>query len=386
MSSNPSQGWAIVNALVMDEKGRFARRRSVGISAGLFTEFDEEPPGPDVLDAHGLWLIPGVYDCHTHISWNDFHQEDRDRRDPEERARLTTASVAATLRGGVTSARDAGGADAGLRDAIAGGRLPGPRLQIAVDMIGPAQAGSVAAIRAAAQRALDHGAQWIKLIATAGSATPGDAVLASSFSREEIRAAVDTADRGGARVMVHTWGGNSADWAVEAGAASLEHGIYLTQEQVSRAADAGITLVPTLTIYRHVRDMVLDGRLGGIPLPRIVDVVEAHELVVRRARDSGLPLAIGSDFTVPWQHGTNLVEVGALQRAGLTSGEALLAATSNGARLLLDGGSGVIAAGHRADAVLLSGNPSDPATFDNPSSVAAVVKDGILVHAEGLSD
>jgi imidazolonepropionase-like amidohydrolase len=253
-------------------------------------------------------------------------------------------------------------------------------------MIGPAQAGSVAAIRTAAQRALDNGAQWIKLMATAGVATPGDAVLASNFSREEIRAAVEVADRGGARVMVHTWGGNSADWAVEAGAASLEHGIYLTQEQVSRAADAGITLVPTLTIYRHVRDMVLDGRLGGIPWPRIVDVIEAHELVVRRARDSGLPLAIGSDFTVPWQHGTNLVEVGTLQRAGLTSGEALLAATSNGARLLRDGGSGVIAAGHRADAVLLSGDPSDPATFENPSSVAAVVKDGILVHAEGLSE
>ena len=155
---------------------------------------------------------------------------------------------------------------------------------------------------------------------------------------------------------------------------------------MSRAADAGLTLVPTLTIYRHVRDMVLDGRLDGIPWPRIVDVIEAHELVVRRARDSGLPLAVGSDFTVPSQHGTNIVEVGALQRAGLTSGEALLAATSNGARLLRDGGSGVIAAGHRADAVLLSGDPSDPATFENPSSVAAVVKDGILVHAEGLSE
>ena len=383
MSSNP---WAIVNALVMDAHGSFARRRSVGISAGLFTEFDTESPGPDVLDAHGWWLIPGVYDCHTHISWNDFHLQDRDRRDPEDRARLTAASVAATLRGGVTSARDAGGADAGLRDAVAGGRLPGPRLQVAVDMIGPAQAGSVAAMRAAAQRALDGGAQWIKLMATGGVATPGDAVLASNFSREEIRAAVDTADRGVARVMVHTWGGDSADWAVQAGAASLEHGIYLTQEQVSRAAAAGLTLVPTLTIYRHVRDMVRDGRLGGIPLPRIADVIEAHELVVRRAREAGLPLAIGSDFTLPRQHGTNLVEVGALRRAGLTSGEALLAATSNGARLLLDGGSGVIAAGHRADAVLLSGDPRDPATFENPSSVAAVVKDGILVHAEGLGD
>src|SRR5580700_4597876 len=136
MSSNLSGGWAIVNALVMDEQGSFARRRSLGISAGLFTQFDEEPPGPDVLDARGLWLIPGVYDCHTHISWNDFHQEDRDRRDPEERAQLTAASVAATLRGGVTSARDAGGADAGIRDAVAAGSLPGPRLQIAVDMIG----------------------------------------------------------------------------------------------------------------------------------------------------------------------------------------------------------------------------------------------------------
>src|ERR1700683_3467678 len=154
--------WAIVNALVMDAKGGFVHQPSVGISAGLFTEFNAERPGRDVLDARGLWLIPGVYDCHTHISWNDFHLEDRDRREPAERARLTAGSV-------------------------------------------------------------------------------------------------------GARVMVHTWGGDSADWAVEAGAASLEHGIYLTQEQVSRAADAGVTLVPTLTIYRHVRDMVLGGRPGRGP-------------------------------------------------------------------------------------------------------------------------
>ena len=105
-------------------------------------------------------------------------------------------------------------------------------------------------MRAHVEAALAKGAQWIKLVATAGSSTPGDAVLKSNFSEAEIRAAVRTARDGGARVMMHTWGGDSASWAVEHGVTSLEHGIYLTPEQVSAAAAAGMTLVPTLTVYQ----------------------------------------------------------------------------------------------------------------------------------------
>jgi len=326
-------------------------------------------------------MVPGIYDCHTHISWNDFYREDRERRGAAENAERTAKSVELTLRGGITSARDAGGADAALQAAIASGSLIGPNLQISVDMIGPADAGSPSAMRGAVKTAIDKGAQWIKLLATEGSSTPSDEVLRSNFTREEFYAATDTALRGGARVMVHTWGGDSADWAIEAGATSLEHGIFLTRNQVTRAAAAGLTLVPTLTIYRHVRDMVVAGDLANTSLSRITDVLAVHEDAVRLARDNGLALALGTDFTTPWQHGTNIVEIGALMRAGLTSAEALLSATRNGAELLRDGGTGLISVGHRADAVLFGQDPTEPSTFDHPASVVAVVKNGRIVHS-----
>jgi len=376
--SNPL---VISGARVFDERGEFSLRTIVGMADGVFVDDrSPAPPNSPSLNATGMWLVPGVYDCHSHISWGDFHREDREARSPEEQLAQARDALAATLRGGVTNLRDAGGADAALRDAVADGSLIGPRLQISVDMIGADDAGSVSSVRAAVARALDKGATWIKLVATTGVATPADSLLDSIFNRAEFAAAVDAAHEGDARVMVHTWGGDSIDWAIEAGATSIEHGIYMTSSQATRAHDAGMTLVPTLTIYRYVREMVVAGKLGGVPLARIADVVAVHEKVVRLAQEAGLPLAVGSDFSTPEQHGKNLVEIGSLMRAGLTSAEALLAATRNGATLLNDPDGGVIATGYRADALILANDPADPSTFEDPENVAAVIKDGVIVH------
>ena len=371
----------IEGAHVFDERGEFLSRAFIAIAEGVFVD-DRSPVSATAtsLNAAGMWLVPGFYDCHSHISWGDFHREDRERRSPAERRSQVSDALAATLHGGVTSLRDAGGADADVRYAVADGSLPGPRLQISVDMIGADDAGSVSSVRSAVGRALDKGATWIKLVATAGVATPAESVLDSLFTKAEFAAAVAAANEGGARVMVHSWGGDSIDWAIDAGATSIEHGIYLTASQATRARDAGVTLVPTLTIYRYVRDMVETGQLRGVPLARIADVVAVHEGVVRLAKEAGLPLAVGSDFTTTEQHGRNLVEIGSLMRAGLTSAEALLAATRNGATLMNDPDGGVIAPGYRADAVILASDPALPSTFEDPANVAAVVKDGVIVH------
>ena len=369
----------IVGARVLGASGAFTRR-TVAIEAGRFTGFRAGSAAAEVLDATEMWVIPGVYDCHAHISWNDFHAADRARRSLHERTRQSIEALVATLHSGVTSMRDAGGADAELRDAVATGRLVGPRMQIAIDMFDASHAGGPDKMAALVASAVDRGAEWIKLIATAGVATPDDAALKSHFSRDEIFTAVEIAARGGARAMVHTWGGDSIDWAIESGAASIEHGIYITRNQVVAAAAAGMTLVPTLTIYRLLRDMVLNAELDGVALDRINDVIAAHQKVIPLAQQAGLALAVGSDFSTPQQHGRNLAEIGALLRAGLTPGEALLAATRNGARLFNDPDGGVIAPGYRADAVILSADPADPTTFERPDSVAAVIQAGKVVH------
>jgi imidazolonepropionase-like amidohydrolase len=179
--------------------------------------------------------------------------------------------------------------------------------------------------------------------------------------------------------MIHTWGGDSVDFSVEHGVTSLEHGIYMTRAQIAAAAAAGMTLVPTLTIYRFVRDLAAEGKLGGVALDRVTEVVTAHAGTVAQAHELGLPLCLGSDYGVADQHGTNLREIAALMRAGLTSAQALLAATRNGAQLLSDPLGGRIAPGFRADAVLLSADPAAPETFDDPGNVAAVIQAGRVV-------
>jgi imidazolonepropionase-like amidohydrolase len=369
----------IIGATVFEPDGRFEQRTVVIDDSGRFAEGGD---GRLVLDGARLWAIPGVYDCHSHITWNDFHHDQRERKSRAQRDSETADALAATLRGGVLNLRDAGGAPKSLQDAVASGALAGPRLQVSVEMIGATHAGTADTMRGHVEAVIGLGAQWIKLVATAGSSTPGDAVLRSNFSEAEIKAATATAAEGGARVMVHTWGGDSADWAIEHGAASIEHGIYLTPAQVSAAVAAGMTFVPTITIYRHVRDMVLAGKLDGVAFDRIMAVIAAHEDVVRLADREGLPLAIGSDFTTPEQHGTNLIEISALMRAGIAPVTALLAATAHGATLFGDPDGGRIAVGARADLVLLSADPTDPATFDDPAHVVGVLKEGKIAYLD----
>lgn len=377
--SPPAPALEIVGATMFGLDGLFEQRTLVVDEAGRFAAGGD---GRLVLDAAGLWAIPGVYDCHSHITWNDFHHDQRERKSQAQRDRETADALAATLRGGVLNLRDAGGAPKSLQDAVASGALAGPRLQISVEMIGATHAGTADTMRGHVEAAIGLGAQWIKLVATAGSSTPGDAVLASNFSEAEIKAAAETAAEGGARVMIHTWGGDSADWAIEHGATSIEHGIYLTPTQVRAAAAAGMTFVPTITIYRHVRDMVLAGQLDGVAFGRIVAVIAAHEDVVQLADREGLPLAIGSDFTTPQQHGTNLIEIAALIRAGIAPVTALLAATAHGAALFGDADGGRIEPGARADLVLLSADPTEPATFEDPAHVVGVLKDGRLAYLD----
>ena len=378
MTVRPARVSEVSHVRVMDETGAFSEPRNVSIREGHFAGAASKSAEGQTLDGAGLWLIPGIYDAHTHITWNDFHEHDRAARTDSQRERQTSEALLATLRAGVTSARDGGGAPAQLRDSIASGEVTGPRLQVSVDMITADRSGPQ--FEAAVLGALDAGAQWVKLVATVGIGAPEGSTLESNFTEAEFRFAADAASRYGAGVMVHAWGGAAIDYSIEHGATSLEHGIYLTRGQAKKAAETAITFVPTLTIYQLLLELVDNGELAGISRDRVLRVVADHSRAVNEAFDAGVTLAIGSDYGTAKQHGTNLREIGSLMLAGIPAADVLLAATRNGAQLFGDADSGRIAPGFRADAVILNGDPTDPATFTAPHSVTAVVHDGELVH------
>lgn len=338
-----------------------------------------------VVDGAGLWLMAGIVDCHTHLGWTTFLHDDAGdgpgtEGDPRGRRRAQVApALAATLAAGVTSARDAGGLEAELREDVEAGLLPGPRMVIAVEILTAERRGEAGWPREHVRRLTGRGADWIKLMATGGVMAPEGTELESAFTEAEIVAVVDEARAAGVRVMVHAWGGAAITHAVAAGAASIEHGIFLTAEQAKAGAARGTVLVPTLAIYAEVLQMAEDGELPASVLERTRRVVAAHPAAVRTAQEAGMRVALGSDFGTSAQHGRNLVEIDHLARAGLGGLGALLAATRNGAQLL-GTGSGLLEVGAVFDAVLLDGDPRQTEIFHRPEAVVGVFLGGTRVR------
>nr|WP_280116286.1 amidohydrolase family protein [Leucobacter coleopterorum] len=233
----------------------------------------------------------------------------------------------------------------------------------------------------------------MKLVATAGVAASPSAELDPAFSRAELRDAVCRADREGAGVMVHAWGGSAIDDAIAAGAMSIEHGMYMTSAQAAHAAANGMTYVPTLRIYRLVQRMIIEKKLPRAFRARVDDAVAVHPGAVLRARDAGLTVALGTDYGTSQQHGTNRLEFDALLGAGLSPEETLLAATRSGAALLARVAAdpaalpdGRIAEGSIADGVILRKNPLEPSGFADPETVEAVIVAGRMIGAKQLAE
>ncbi len=379
--------------------------RVTGVGRGLRPARDQRR-----LDGHGLWLLPGIVDCHLHAGLASFDQLELMRTPISRRVLETAHTLRRTLAAGVTFVRDAGIADAGIRDAVAAGLAAGPELQVSVVALGttgghgdgflagpgvdcpvdytlpdypgrpPYLADGPAEFRTAVRRLVRAGADWIKILATGGVLSAADGEFGAQLGEDEIRAAVAEAGHRGKPVMVHALGGPALRQAVEAGARSIEHGVFLTEADAALMAARGCALVPTLVIYDQLDAMARTGQLTGARADRARAVGARLGEAVAIARDAGVPIALGSDFGHRDDHGRNLAEIPLLHRAGLGIEAALLAATAGGAELCGVGGRlGRIAPGYQFDAILLDEDPADPAIFTRPGCVTGVFQRGVPV-------
>jgi len=179
--------------------------------------------------------------------------------------------------------------------------------------------------------------------------------------------------------MVHAHGGPALRAAVLAGAHSIEHALFLTEEDAALMARHDCALVPTLAIYHELAAPAAAGRLGAAA-EMAAELVPRLGEAVRVAREAGVRIAVGSDFAHRDQHGRNLVELVHLRRAGLSAEETLLAATANGARLCgVDDRLGRIAQGCAFDALLLDEDPGDLSCFERRDAVTGVFLAGVPV-------
>lgn len=402
------------DANVLDESGGFNGPVDVSVADGRITAVQSSATAVDdavSVDCSDLWLMPGVFDCHDHLTFCSLDPMEL-MCTPITRWTLEAArNLTRTLECGVTFVRDAAGADAGIRDSVERNYVLGPRIQVSVvalcetgghfdgflpgpgiessaDYVLPDYPGrppfvvdGVDEMRGAVRRVLRAGADWIKVCATGGIASPFDDGDLPQFTVDELAVAVDEAARKGKGVMAHAFGGQGLDDAVSAGVRSIEHGIFLTEEQAARMAAAGTWLVPTLAILRDViRWADEPGRMPDYHVQKVLAIKSRIGTAVQIAHEHGVRMALGTDFVARDQHGCNLEELALMHEAGLPAAETLLAATIRGAELCgVADTYGRIAPGYVFDAIVLDEDPSDIAVFGRPGSVTGVFKGGAMV-------
>ena len=366
------------------------------------------PAGANVVDLSRATVLPGLIDSHTHI----FLQGE----DPAEggydiqllkyplalRAARATVSARRALEQGFTTLRDletegAGYGDVGIKQAIEGGYIPGPRLFVVTRAIsttggyplegyapeievpkgaqiidGPVEA------RKAAREQLDHGADWIKVYMTHRSwvGKNGELVSQPTLTVEELKAIVDETHGWGKKVACHAYGGIGLHRALDGGCDSIEHGLELDDAAIAQMLKQGTWYCPTFSVYYY--DWAPADTVAG---QRDRKRVSDHEESFRKALKAGVKIVFGTDMGgIPWtepiaQEFPRMVEF------GMTPMEAIKSATSRAAEMLdMAGQIGAVAPGAYADVVAVGGDPL--ANIKELERVEFVMKDGKVFKSE----
>lgn len=376
--------------------------RVVGERVAAVTDgFVEPPPGARLIDLKDKFVLPGLIDCHVHLTgqlWSGMRLglvEDSDPKiglDAAARARRTLAA-------GFTTVRDLGARKPeviyALRAAVAEGVVPGPRILCVGAILSPTGGhgqtygfrhdvcacvqsaigvcDGVDACRRAVRAQVADGADAIKFVATGGVLSNLRAGIDQQFTDEEMRSIVETAHRLGRRASAHAHGLAGVNAALEAGVDSIEHGSFLDASSVELFLKTGAFHVPTLIAGATVLAMAQG---GGVLTPAQKEkalVVGGHiSVALARTHKAGVPIAFGTDMGVG-RHGQNGHEFALMVGAGMRPAEAIRAATVNAARLLdISDTAGTIAPGLSADVIAVDGDPlADVTELERVSFVMA---------------
>lgn len=369
--------------------------------AGGRGEYDE------VIDLSDSFVMPGLFDCHTHVAVNggfdELGDDIRYSRLPATYALRGITYAEADLMAGFTSIRDVGccpeWADVAIRDAIDRGAYPGPRMMVAgltlnaagghgdngflppysalgkdnvrAIICGPDQA------RQAARMNFKYGASCLKFMATFGVLSNSDDPGPQELTYEEMRAAIEIAEFRGFTSCAHAEGRTGINVAVRAGVTSIEHGTFIDEEAAEMMVERGTFLVPTLVVdprmFRHMKP----GEIKPNVIAKAKRCTEVHAKNIGMAYRKGVKVAFGTDVCAPYlYHGTQAEEfVYMVTEAGMKPAHALHSATRIASELLRwDNKLGTITPGKLADIIAVPGDPLEDISV--MQHVTFVMKDG----------
>jgi imidazolonepropionase-like amidohydrolase len=363
------------------------------------------PAGAEVIDLGDATLLPGLIDAHTHVVGRVLGDPSNElsvvKDFPSFEAILGVRNAERTLLAGFTSIRNVGAGrfdDLALRKAINEGWVVGPRMQASGHSLGITGGhcdengfrpglfdGSIKdgiadgpdQVRAAVRYQIKYGADLIKTCATGGVLSEGDAVGATQYTYEEMKAMVDEASKLERKVAAHAHGTEGIKIAVRAGVASIEHGSFLDEEGAKLMAQKGTYLVPTLMAGETVERFAKNGTLKGLRAEKALAAATAMRRATKLAVAAKVPIALGTDAGVI-PHGTNGHEFTLMvEWGGLTPMQAIVAGTMGGARLLgWEKDLGSLTVGKWADIVAVPGDPLKDITV--MERTIFVMKDGVI--------
>jgi imidazolonepropionase-like amidohydrolase len=368
------------------------------------------PADAEVIELGNATLLPGLIDAHTHLTHErtaDWKQDELDafKKPLPQVAIEATVLAKRTLFAGFTTVRDLGASsliDVGLRNAIEGGVVPGPRMLVATNAIsargghcddtagyrpgllkepgieegvadGPDQ------MRAAVRYNAKHGADAIKVCASGGVLSLADKVDSPQLTQRELEALVDEAHALGRKTAAHAHGAEAAKRAIRAGIDSIEHGSFLDEEALELMRQKG-----TYLVYTPVLCMLTGLEKAGAPANIVAKAraaVGSMGAVFKRAHGKGVRIAFGSDAGV-CPHGTQAPQFAHMVGLGMTPLAALRTAMSVDARLLgVDDRLGTLAPGKLADVIAVPGDPSRDVRA--VEQVFFVMKNGVVYRNDG---
>jgi imidazolonepropionase-like amidohydrolase len=365
------------------------------------------PPAADqTLDLGGAYMLPGLWDVHTHLRTTTWTGPSLPLEAPEAIYSYGWCAMEA-LQAGVTAMRVVGipyWADVAWRESFNRGEYLGPRLfccghglrtSAGHDPSGAAAAGLMMSIDGpeamvqAVREQIQHGVDQIKLVTTGGIMGGGhDVMSAVMFLREELEAALRIARQRGVPVAVHATYHEAVKWAVRAGAHSIEHGYVLDEEAVSLMAQRGIYYVPTLALSHLTADQAStpyeqhycqEHVLPDGYRQRANRFAPSHEDSFRMALAAGVKIASGSDQGPPRE--AALLEIECLSRCGLGPHGAIIAATRDAAKLCrVEDRLGMVEPGKLADLIVVAGDPLED--IHHLRRLLLVIKGGRVVVDE----